>query len=297
MRYASLFFFVLLLYPQTVFAHMGETNDAIARVFPAAGVSNEVSIQKMKNGYLLKGNGIPNHKTGHFPGRGNPHAISAQDYSFYIHSKPVRNKSITPVSNRMIFGVALNSVPFDPGTAEYWKRDRHSGWVEEGIVSGQRLLGIDQNNAHVQPNGAYHYHGTPTALVVDDWTHIGYAADGFKIYASRKDAYKPSYRLKMGHRPGMGRSPDGKYDGTYTQDFEYVAGSGDLDQCNGMKKDGEYVYVLTSGFPYVPRCWVGTPDESFKKEMRAGGGRDVRRGLPGGRRPPPRGHRSPPMGF
>ena len=55
-------------------------------------------------------------------------------------------------------------VVFDPNTAEYWNDDRRSGWMIEAL-SAVRLLGIDQNNAHVQPDGSYHYHALPNGLV------------------------------------------------------------------------------------------------------------------------------------
>ncbi|MEK9722795.1 MAG: YHYH protein, partial [Rhodospirillaceae bacterium] len=80
------------------------------------------------------------------------------------------------------FGIALNGVPFDVLTAEYWNRDRSSGWNVEAL-SGAMNLGLDRNNAHVQPNGAYHYHGIPTGLLEqfpfkDKPAPLGYAADG-----------------------------------------------------------------------------------------------------------------------
>jgi hypothetical protein len=49
--------------------------------------------------------------------------------------------------------------------------------------------GTDTSNAHVQPNGMYHYHGIPEGLVTKlgngnkAMTLIGWAADGFPIYA------------------------------------------------------------------------------------------------------------------
>ena len=74
----------------------------------------------------------------------------------------------------------------------------------------------------------------------------GYAADGFPIYArfgysdpnnpaSDLKELRPSYRIKKGMRPsGLGpKGPGGAYDGTFVEDYEYVAESGDLDQCNG----------------------------------------------------------------
>ena len=49
-------------------------------------------------------------------------------------------------------------------------------------------LGLDCNNAHVQPTGKYHYHGSPTLYLqnanipANQMTLVGYAADDFPIY-------------------------------------------------------------------------------------------------------------------
>ena len=125
---------------------------------------------------------------------------------------------------------------------------------------------------------------------------IGYAADGFPIYQHygyaeadiRSDIkkLKSSYRLKEGKRPS---GPGGKYDGTFVQDYEYVSGAGDLDQCNGHTGvtpeylSGTYYYVITSEFPFIPRCYRGTPDDSFRRRGPGPGGP---RGRPPGPRPP-----------
>jgi hypothetical protein len=34
----------------------------------------------------------------------------------------------------MLFGVALNGVGFDPGTAEFWNNDRRGGWNHAALV-------------------------------------------------------------------------------------------------------------------------------------------------------------------
>ena len=44
------------------------------------------------------------------------------------------------------------------------------------------------NHAHVQPTGAYHYHGMPELLIDflgedSTMTLVGWAADGFPVYA------------------------------------------------------------------------------------------------------------------
>jgi len=41
--------------------------------------------------------------------------------------------------------------------------------------------------------------------------------------------------LRINTRPG-----GGTYDGTFIDDWEYIPGSGDLDQCNGMTQNGVY---------------------------------------------------------
>ena len=100
---------------------------------------------------------------------------------------------------------------------------------------------------------------------------IGFAADGFPIYGSWADLgdgirqLRSSYRLRAGDRPTGAGNPGGTYDGTYRDDYEYVEGHGDLDECNGMTVDGQYAYYVTNAFPYMTNCFVGTPDPSFDK--------------------------------
>ena len=103
---------------------------------------------------------------------------------------------------------------------------------------------------------------------------IGWAADGFPIYArygytiatDAKSAVKvlsSGYRLK--NLPDVNRPPVSMYAmGAFTQDYEYVAGLGDLDECNGRTgvtpefPNGIYHYVATDPFPHLPRCVKGS---------------------------------------
>jgi hypothetical protein len=250
---------------------------------------------------VINANGLPDHATGQFPGRGNPNRISAQNHSFRVPANPKVSGQTTP-SRGAWFGVALNGVPFEPGTAEFWNQDRR--WNYEAI-GGAINPGLDQNNAHVQPNGAYHYHGLPAGLMQklggdgNKMLLVGYAADGFAIYSGRghsvaTDAKSPlkkmrsSYRLKQGQRPGEPGGPGGTYDGRFTADYEYAKGSGDLDECNGRfgvtpeYPQGIYHYYVTEEFPFVSRFWRGAPDGSFRKPGPRPG---VRAGGPGGARP------------
>jgi hypothetical protein len=236
-------------------------------------------------------NGIPEHKVGRFPNRGNPNRIRPQRYAFALPSQPRPAEQITfihaPPSARrgppnMPFGIALNGVVIDPGTAEFWNGDPEANWNYEAL-GGAVPLGLDANYAHVQPSGAYHYHGLPTLLLRDlglqsgkHSPQIGWAADGFPIYAlyGYKDPLdadsaiielKSSYRLKAGTRPGGPRLPRGKYDGTFIQDYEFVEGAGDLDACNGRDcktpefPEGVYAYFLSKKWPVIPRAFRGAP--------------------------------------
>ncbi len=158
------------------------------------------------------------------------------------------------------------------------QRHRRGGaWNIEALNSGFSF-GTDTNNAHVQPGGAYHYHGMPEGFINllgkgQAMTLIGWAADGFPIYArygysvassasSALKVMKGSYQLKAAvpsNRPATSLYKLG----TFQQDYEYVAGSGDLDECNGRTgvtpefPSGIYHYYATDTYPFLQRCVKG----------------------------------------
>jgi len=214
-------------------------------------------------------NALPNHKTGAFPNQGNPNTISAQNNTY---SFPLNPKYTGKATWSREPGVALNGIKFEPGTAEVVVCDTGENYRVEALQDVIDL-GLDFNHAHVQPTGAYHYHGTPTSVIDDfdngeDMVHIGFAHDGFPMYYSKSGKYKPSYKALDGNREGedctyenphhsMVLSVGGHHDGTFTSDFEYVEGSGDLDECNGITINDNYMYLVTNEFPYVGRCLMG----------------------------------------
>ena len=235
-------------------------------------------------------NDIPNHLVGTFPTPqdrriGNPNTISAQDNNYSTTTQPVKANTTTEVRG-YVNGVLFSGVGVEVYTAERFTGftgQTNTAWTRTGLQSMEDL-GLDCNNAHVQPTGQYHYHGLPnaygTTLEIDgtQMVKIGYAADGFPYYylyfqqdnGTMKEA-TASYALKSGTRGGNGiTAPSGTYDGEYFEDFEFVNGSGDLDECNGRfgstpdNADGEYYYVVTKNFPSFPLCFSGTPDDSFR---------------------------------
>ena len=46
-------------------------------------------------------------------------------------------------------------------------------------------------------------------------------------------------------------------DGTYTSDWVWSADNGDLDECNGITVNGEYIYLITDDYPFISRCLMG----------------------------------------
>ncbi|MEO0510129.1 MAG: YHYH protein [Verrucomicrobiota bacterium] len=303
---------LMALYAIDLAAHTGSHTGGDGEK-PAATPRVEITIEG--NIRKITGNGIADHSTGQFPNRRNPHSIRTQRVSYQVPAEPILAEGLTPLG-RQPFGVALNGVVFDPGTAESWNMERNSKWRYEAI-KGALDLGEDVHHAHVQPTGTYHYHGLPTGLLQElnggrpEMTLIGWAADGFPIYGPYgytgeigtdgepiTKLMLPSYVLKEGQRPGSlepkekrnhrrpspeSVEPGGTYDGTFTADFEYIQGAGDLDQANGKFgptpefPEGIYHYYVTEDFPFIPRFFRGKPDSSFERHH---GGRDRPSGRP-----------------
>lgn len=242
---------------------------------------------------VITTNAVPNHATGTFPNPGNPNAISAQNRTYKL---PLEPKYTGKIKRAREVGVAINGVKFEPGTAEVVDCETGEIYRIEAIQT-MFDLGLDYNHAHVQPTGAYHYHGAPTGLVNDsdseeDLVHIGFAMDGFLIYYSKSGKYKPSYKLNGDIREGSDCAYTNPHhhqdvviqntdpDGTFTPDWEYISGLGDLDECNGMMMDGEYVYLVTDEYPFIGRCLMG----EFEEERGPRGPRPPRGGRGGGDR-------------
>lgn len=263
---------------------LDETNCTVD-IETSLGVSSIYTVTEAGGDRTIVSNGIPNHNVGEFPNNGNPHTISTQDKTFVIDANPSKKSNTTSLTTstgqpRYWFGILDNSVILAPIANEFFT-DTSTGndnmdW-NESALSSNISLGTDCNNAHVFPTGRYHHHATPSAYVADrnitgsTPTQVGWAADGFPIYYKygNKDGavveLTSSFQLKTEDRGGDGVSaPSGCPDGTYNEDYEYVAGLGDLDECNGYEDPTlGYIYVITDTYPSIPRCFYGTPSEDF----------------------------------
>ena len=236
----------------------------------------------------LTANGIPDHEVGTFPNPNNPNVISEQVVSASYTLQPSETSTPTELGGpRGATGYVLNGVKIDASTAGSCDDsgsscsliDNSGNWNIEALGQTSFDFGTDENNAHVQPDGAYHYHGMPEGFIAkrggnsSTMTLIGWAADGFPIYArygysvaddasSELKVVTGSYQLVSpvsASRPSTDTYPLG----TFQQDWEYVAGSGDLDECNGRVgvtpefPDGIYHYYATDTYPYFQRCVKG----------------------------------------
>lgn len=232
-----------------------------------------------KAGFLIvESNGVPDHAMAHDYDTHSVKKISPHTYSFRISLSPQKRDIKIPVSGHF-FGVALNGVPIHAGSGEYWNNTNDPRWEIEPVVDTADALGVDDNNGILHDGQRYMYHGIPHDLAKtqierqksDDVVHVGYSADGFKIYVSRLASYNSSYDIQFGMRDAE-TGPSGIYDGRYAGDYVYKRGSGNLDECNGRFINGEYAYVLTYTFPQVPRCFRSLPDPSFSLHQNRLGG-------------------------
>ncbi len=196
---------------------------------------------------VVTSNGIPDYtyiRTS--PGDPNP-----QDYTFEFPGSPTFASETTDVPALGALGVALNGVPI------YGSTEGTGGDVLslEGALS--------ECGSHNGPTG-FHLHllGTSTTTdciftaeeVASAPQLFGYAFDGFPIYTGNAQ-YTSSWELT-----------DETLFATDTWSaHSYVAGSGDLDECNGLTDaDGNYAYYTTDSFPYTLGC--------FRGEVELGGG-------------------------
>ncbi|MFT6270797.1 MAG: arylsulfatase A-like enzyme [Alphaproteobacteria bacterium] len=249
----------------------------------------DLTVEVSNDKCIFTTNAIPNHD---FNDGGNAFAnnVSEQNDVFEITTMPSKASITTELSLRVDNAILLNGVKVDliaagcfgVGDGNIGCNDMTTPWRFDPMHPANNFR-VDTHNAHAQPDGTYHYHGSPFALFADDNSQaspvIGFAADGYPIYGSYINStainetngirkVSSSYRLKEGqrtHEDGSIAAPGGQYDGAFRDDYEYIEGLGDLDECNGMVVNGQYAYYITNDYPYVLACFSGTPDSSFNK--------------------------------
>lgn len=213
--------------------------------------------------------GLPDYITSSFPNTESPNEVIPWQRVFRVPATPSPAAQVTELSTNAFDGVLLNGVLIQ-------HRENLCAGADCGLpysanpMHAPALYGMDDHHAHTLSDGTYHYHGDPRDLYIDDGTLsgiIGLAADGYPIFGPWFDdggvirKATSSYQLKSGSVTT--EAGEYFYNGTYTEDYEYVADSGDLDECNGMEIGGQYGYYITETFPYIMNCLRGMPDSSF----------------------------------
>jgi len=271
-------------------SHTGEYLSDVLDVFEDVGFSGSLNVSENLNSCVFTTSSIPNHNFNDGV-RNFVNVAAVVNQVFEVTKTPTAAASTSELQINADNAIFLNGVKLDIlaaacygvgpdplGSERIGCGDITTPWRYDPM-SELNNFSTDTHNAHTQANGTYHYHGDPNALFNSTETPtkaspvIGFAADGFPIFGSfindegtiRKVV--PGYTLKAGARvsqAGEGAFPGGSYDGTFRDDYEFTA-VGDLDECNGMIKNGKYGYYITDSFPWVMACFKGTPDPSFNK--------------------------------
>ncbi len=274
--------------------YIGEYSSYVHDINNNSSFVGELVISSNNQKCMFSSNSIPNHDFNN--GTENFRNSTREVIEvFNIAKYPSNAQSSTALSLGIDDAIMLNGVKLDLlaaacyGVGPDQLGQEKIGCGDEYIGNAWRYdpmfllnnFGTDIHNAHTQPDGAYHYHGNPNALFEqtnpnEESPVIGFAADGYPIYGSyisdnqiiRK--VESSFLLKSGTRVPLGAEedgdfPGGNYDGTFREDYEYVEGLGDLDECNGMTYNGTYGYYVTESFPWVMNCFKGEVDSSFDK--------------------------------
>ncbi|MFI5173162.1 MAG: YHYH protein [Chitinophagales bacterium] len=250
---------------------------------------NETNVQQVQysdDNVYVSCTCIPGYDIG--PWVGNPNIPSNQNFVYKITRHPEMNTGTfieTPMGHTGVWSNGVSIFNAKDGMSF----ENEGIWNQNAVVV--EGISFDECLGHPAPNGEYHHHLNPTCLYDDEdnLNHapiIGFAFDGFPVYGAYAFANADgtggikrmvsSYQLRS--IPDRTTLPDetilsaGEYGpdisvayplGYYLEDFEYVAGLGDLDEHNGRfcitpdYPDGIYAYFITldengdAAYPYT----------------------------------------------
>ncbi|HSI32684.1 MAG TPA: YHYH protein [Tepidisphaeraceae bacterium] len=248
----------------------------------------------------VKTTGVPSHAVGPF-GDGNPAIPTNRNRTVRLPRTPTANAGTKTSVGLGSIGVMVNGVAFyDSRDARSYNNQNvwHQNAIYFEAAGFDAAKGHPSPDMPSQSgtytSGNYHYHQAPITLLgqIDPGNTgqhhspiIGFAFDGFPIYgpygyanadgSGGVERITSSYQTRnISQRTTL---PDGtvlsagQYGpslatyplGAYTEDFSYVASSGDLDQYNGRfavtpeYPQGTYAYFLTvdaagnAAYPYI----------------------------------------------
>ena len=221
-----------------------------------------------ENNMYISSNGIPSFEFVSIT----PGGLEATNHSWQITLNPQITGVQTEVPLLGTIAVAIDGLPiFGPN---------EGGNLGFGDPFTDNIL--DFCNGHTAQS-TYHYHSRPDCLFANldgqVGLVIGYALDGFPIlspYVCTDAACTSTQKMESSWQKTSNATAAWEAN-------EYVAGSGDLDQCNGRTlNDGGYAYFATDTFPYVLGCYVGTPQNAGAPGQPSGGGQGGQGGGQGG---------------
>lgn len=249
-------------------------------------ISNIEQVQYSADNVYISASCIPGYDIGPWPG--NPNTAKNQNFVYKITRHPHANTGAAIATPLGHIGVWSNGVSiFNAKDARSYQN--LGKWNQNAIaVEGSSF---DNCLGHPAPNGEYHHHLNPRCLYDDkDSLHhspiIGFAFDGFPVYGTygsfQADGAPAIHRMKSSYRmrniKDRSTLPDGtvltaanygpaissQYPlGYYIEDFEFIKGSGDLDEHNGRScitpeyPNGIYAYFVTldstgtAAYPYT----------------------------------------------
>jgi hypothetical protein len=226
----------------------------------------------------------------------NPNTVSVQNFTFKIPKNPSQEMGTKTNVPAGLGGLALNGIIFyNSSSADSYNSSTNSNstpgdgkWHCDAWHNEKNSMDTS-GNGHADGLGKYHYHANPITLYSDPSTAhspiVGYAIDGYPIYgpygystplnnASPIKRIKSSYQMRSittrtalpsgGVSTPAGPNVSASFPlGMYVEDYEYQAGSGDLDDLNGRYcvtpeyPTGTYAYFITTdnagapAYPYI----------------------------------------------
>ncbi|MBD2724020.1 YHYH protein [Hymenobacter armeniacus] len=248
-------------------------------------LSNVQRVQYSAGNVYITCTGVPSYTIGPWPM--NPNSATNQNFVFKITRTPQPNTGTPTATPLGHTGIWSNGVSIF-NAKDAMSYNNAGVWNQNAIVV--EGPSFDSCLGHPAGNGEYHHHLNPRCLYNDRDSSrhspiIGFAFDGYPIYgaygyanANGTGAIR-SMRTSFRTRNITARTtlPDGsaapsagpainaaKPLGYYIEDFEYVAGRGDLDSHNGRfcitpeYPQGTYAYFVTinsqyaGAYPYTP---------------------------------------------
>jgi hypothetical protein len=237
------------------------------------GILANVTLVRHSAGFVYPSSaGIPSYAIGPWPA--NPNIPANQNWVFRITKNPV--VATTPTATPLgVIGVLINGVPFF-NALDAMSYNNLNIWHRNAMY--WEAASFDACKGHPAPGGVYHPHQFPACVAATSAQQhsaiIGFAFDGFPIYGpygyANADGTGGIARMRTSYRtraitqrttlPNGTQLSANQYGpavsatyplGSFVEDYEYVAGLGDLDAANAR-------FCVTPEYPNGTWCYFST---------------------------------------